>query len=209
MKLTKYDHACFTVEKDHQMLVVDPGNFSTDYLPSNNVVGIVITHEHADHYDPEQIAAIVHKNPEAVIIGHEDVISQVEVFKTQAVDAGDKLTIGLFELEFFGGTHAVIHRTMPVVANLGVMINDLLYYPGDSFTLPGRAIDTLAIPAGAPWLKIGDAMDFLELVKPRFAFPTHDAVLSDVGKGLADRLLGSVAEREGIEYRRLDTPVEL
>lgn len=209
MKLTKYDHACFTIEKDHRMLVVDPGNFSTDYLPSNNVVGIVITHEHADHYDPEQIAAIVDKNPEAVIIGHEDVISKVEVFKTQAVDAGDKLTIGLFELEFFGGTHAVIHRTMPVVANLGVMINDLLYYPGDSFTLPGRAIDTLAIPAGAPWLKIGDAMDFLELIKPRFAFPTHDAVLSDVGKGLADRLLGSVAEREGIEYRRLDTPVEL
>lgn len=209
MKLTKYDHACFTVEKDHQMLVVDPGNFSTDYLPSNNVVGIVITHEHPDHYDPEQIAAIIDKNPEAVIIGHEDVISQVEVFKTQAVDAGDKLKIGLFELEFFGGTHAVIHRTMPVVANLSVMINDLLYYPGDSFTLPGRAIDTLAIPAGAPWLKVGDAMDFLELVKPRFAFPTHDAVLSDIGKGLADRLLNSVAEREGIEYKRLDTPVEL
>jgi L-ascorbate metabolism protein UlaG (beta-lactamase superfamily) len=209
MKLTKYDHACFTVEKDHQMLVVDPGNFSTDYLPSNNVVGIVITHEHPDHYDPEQIAAIIDKNPEAVIIGHEDVISQVEVFKTQAVDAGDKLKIGLFELEFFGGTHAVIHRTMPVVANLGVMINDLLYYPGDSFTLPGRAIDTLAIPAGAPWLKVGDAMDFLELVKPRFAFPTHDAVLSDIDKGLADRLLNSVAEREGIEYKRLDTPVEL
>lgn len=209
MKLTKYDHACFTVEKDHQMLVVDPGNFSTDYLPSNNVVGIVITHEHPDHYDPEQIAAIIDKNPEAVIIGHEDVISQVEVFKTQAVDAGDKLKIGLFELEFFGGTHAVIHRTMPVVANLSVMINDLLYYPGDSFTLPGRAIDTLAIPAGAPWLKVGDAMDFLELVKPRFAFPTHDAVLSDIGKGLADRLLNSVVEREGIEYKRLDTPVEL
>ena len=209
MKLTKYDHACFTVEKDHQMLVVDPGNFSTDYLPSNNVVGIVITHEHPDHYDPEQIAAIIDKNPEAIIIGHEDVISQVEVFKTQAVDASDKLKIGLFELEFFGGTHAVIHRTMPVVANLGVMINDLLYYPGDSLTLPGRAIDTLAIPAGAPWLRVGDAMDFLELVKPRFAFPTHDAVLSDIGKGLADRLLNSVAEREGIEYKRLDTPVEL
>jgi L-ascorbate metabolism protein UlaG (beta-lactamase superfamily) len=209
MKLTKYDHACFTVQKDHQMLVVDPGNFSTDYLPSNNVVGIVITHEHADHYDPEQIAAIVDKNPEAVIIGHESVVSQVEAFKTQAVDIGDKLKIGLFELEFFGGTHAVIHRSIPVIPNLGVMINDLLYYPGDSFTLPGRAIDTLAIPAGAPWLKIGDAIDFLELVKPRLAFPTHDAVLSDIGKGLADRLLSAAAERSGTEYKRLDSPVEL
>ena len=209
MKLTKYDHACFTVQKDHQMLVVDPGNFSTDYLPSNNVVGIVITHEHADHYDPEQIAAIVDKNPEAVIIGHESVVSQVEAFKTQAVDIGDKLKIGLFDLEFFGGTHAVIHRSIPVIPNLGVMINDLLYYPGDSFTLPGRAIDTLAIPAGAPWLKIGDAIDFLELVKPRLAFPTHDAVLSDIGKGLADRLLSAAAERSGTEYKRLDSPVEL
>ncbi|HEU4715327.1 MAG TPA: hypothetical protein VFS14_00670, partial [Candidatus Saccharimonadales bacterium] len=61
----------------------------------------------------------------------------------------------------------------------------------------------------APWLKVGYAMDFLELVKPLFAFPTHDAVISDIGKGLADRLLNSVAEREGIEYKRLDTPVEL
>lgn len=209
MKLTKYDHACFTVEKDHQMLVVDPGNFSTDYLPSNNVVGIVITHEHADHYDPEQVAAIIDKNPEAVIIGHEDVVSKVEAFKTQTVAAGDKLKLGLFDLEFFGGTHAVIHRSIPVIANLGVMINDLLYYPGDSFTLPGRAVDTLAIPAGAPWLKIGDAIDFLELVKPRFAFPTHDAVLSDIGKGLADKLLTAAAEQNGTDYKRLDSPVEL
>ena len=25
MKLTKYEHACFTVEKDGKLLVVDPG----------------------------------------------------------------------------------------------------------------------------------------------------------------------------------------
>jgi L-ascorbate metabolism protein UlaG (beta-lactamase superfamily) len=209
MKLTKYDHACFTVQKDGQLLVIDPGNYSTDYLPSNNVVGVVITHEHADHYDQEQIAAIVDKNPEAVIIGPESVTSKIEVFNTQAVNAGDKLKIGLFDLEFFGGTHAVIHRSVPVIPNLGVMINELLYYPGDSLTLPGRPVDTLAIPAGAPWLKIGDAMDFLELIKPRFAFPTHDAVLSDFGKEVADTWLLRTAKQYTIEYKRLDSPVEL
>jgi L-ascorbate metabolism protein UlaG (beta-lactamase superfamily) len=209
MKLTKYDHACFTVQKDGQLLVIDPGNYSTDYLPSNNVVGVVITHEHADHYDQEQIAAIVDKNPEAVIIGPESVTSKIEVFNTQAVNAGDKLKIGLFDLEFFGGTHAVIHRSVPVIPNLGVMINELLYYPGDSLTLPGRPVDTLAIPAGAPWLKIGDAMDFLELIKPRFAFPTHDAVLSDFGKEVADIWLLRTAKQYTIEYKRLDSPVEL
>lgn len=209
MKLTKYDHACFTVQKDNQMIVVDPGDFSLDYLPSNNVVAVIVTHAHSDHYDPEQIAAIIDKNPEAVIIGHEAVISKIEAFKTQAVAVGDKLKIGLFDLEFFGGTHAIIHRSVPVVPNLGVMINELLYYPGDSLTLPGRPVDTLAIPAGGPWLKIGDAMDFLELVKPRFAFPTHDAVLSDIGKELADEWLTSAATQHEIEYKRLDSPITL
>jgi L-ascorbate metabolism protein UlaG (beta-lactamase superfamily) len=209
MKLTKYQHACFTVEKDNQTIVVDPGNFATDYLPGNNVIAIIITHEHPDHFDPEQITAIMDKNPEAVIVGHESVVSRIEAFKTQAVNAGDKLKIGVFDLEFFGGTHAIIHRSIPVIPNLGVMINELLYYPGDSFVLPGQPVDTLAIPAGAPWLKIGDAMDFLELIKPRFAFPTHDAVLSDVGKGLADRMLGGIAEKNGIEYERLDATIEL
>lgn len=209
MKLTKYDHACFTVQKDNQLVVVDPGNFSPDYLPSNSVVAVIVTHGHADHYDPEQIAAIIDKNPEAVIIGHEDVVSKIEVFKTQAVAVGDKLKIGLFDFEFFGGTHAVIHRSVPVVPNLGLMINELLYYPGDSLALPGRPVDTLAVPAGAPWLKIGDAMDFLELVKPRFAFPTHDAVLSDIGKELADEWLTIAATRNEIEYKRLDSPITL
>lgn len=209
IKLTKYDHACFTVEKDGQVLVVDPGNFSTDYLPSNNVVGIVITHEHPDHYDPEQIAAVIDKNPDAIIIGHESVVSKIEAFQSQAVDAGDQLKVGFFDLEFFGGTHAVIHRSIPVIPNLGVMINDLLYYPGDSFTLPGRPVDTLAIPAGGPWVKIGDAMDFLELIKPRLAFPTHDAVLSDIGKESVDKWLQQAAQRHGVEYKRLDLPVEL
>jgi hypothetical protein len=62
---------------------------------------------------------------------------------------------------------------------------------------------------GAPWLKIGEAMDYMSAVKPRFAFPTHDAVLSDTGKKFADRLLTGLAERYGIEYKRLEVSVEI
>lgn len=209
MKLTKYEHACFTVEKDDQMLVVDPGNLSSDFLPSANTVAIVLTHAHADHSDHEQIAAIIDKNPDAVIIGHPDVVSEIEVFKTQSVNAGDKLTVGAFDLEFFGGTHALIHRSKPPVANLGVLINELVYYPGDSFTLPGRDVDTLALPVGGPWMKLGEAMDFLEVIKPRFTFPTHDAVLSDIGKGMADNWFSSFSQTLGIEYQRLERPIDI
>lgn len=209
MKLTKYNHACFSLEKNGKLLIIDPGNFSTDFIAPNNVVGIVITHSHADHFDPEQIAAIIDKNPEAIIISNQEVTSLIEAFTTQTVKAEDRITVEPFTLEFFGGLHEMIHRNIPLIANLAVMIDDLLYYGGDSYALPKKPVDTLALPAGAPWLKIGEAMDYLIAINPRLAFPTHDAVLSDEGKELADRLLLATAERYAIEYKRLEAPVEI
>jgi L-ascorbate metabolism protein UlaG (beta-lactamase superfamily) len=209
MKLTKYEHACFTVEKDDQMLVVDPGGFSSDFMPPEQIIGIVITHAHGDHLDHDRLAMIIDKNPDAIVIGPEAAISSIEVFSTRVVNTGDHLTVGPFDLAFFGGEHAVIHKDIPLVANLGVMINDLLYYPGDSLTLPDVSIDTLAVPAAAPWLKLSEAMDFLVAAHPRLAFPTHDAILSQVGKEMIDRILGGVASNNGIEYKRLEAPLEI
>lgn len=209
MELVKYRHACFTVEKDGQLLVVDPGGFSTDFIAPENVIGVIITHEHSDHFDHEQLAAIIDKNPDALIFAPEAVAHTIEVFTTKAMQPGDTYTLGMFTLAFFGGTHATIHATIPPIANLGVMINDLLYYPGDSFVLPHKSVDTLALPAAAPWMQIGDAMDFLAAVKPRFAFPTHDAILSTEGKEIHDRLLATTAKRYNIEYVRLENSITI
>lgn len=209
MKLTKYAHACFTLEEDGWILVVDPGGLSVDFLPPENVVAIVITHEHFDHLDHDQLAGIIDKNPDAIIISHEAVTSKIETFQTQSVSPGETTTVGPFTLSFHGGTHAVIHSSVPTVANLGVIINELLYYPGDSFTLPGVPVDTLAIPASAPWMKIGEAMDFLTTVKPRLAFPTHDAMLSDAGKESSDAWLVRAADTCGTEYKRLSDTIEI
>ncbi len=86
-----------------------------------------------------------------------------------------------------------------------MLIDEHLYYPGDSFAIPeGVQIKELALPASAPWLKISEAMNFLAQIKPEFTFPTHDAILSDDGKQLVDRLLGSVASGQNTQYKRLD-----
>ncbi|MET0980129.1 MAG: hypothetical protein ABWX90_02655, partial [Candidatus Saccharimonadales bacterium] len=125
---------------------------------------------------------------------------------TKVVTDGDTLTVGSFSLEFFDGAHATIHETYPVPANLGVLINDLLYYPGDSLHIPaGLSIDTLALPVAAPWLKISEVIDFLLAIHPRAAFPTHDAILSTVGKELVDQLIGHVARTNDIIYLREET----
>jgi probable F420-dependent oxidoreductase len=84
------------------------------------------------------------------------------------------VTVGDFTLRFFGGTHAVIHSSIPTIENVGVLVNEELYYPGDSYAVPeGIEVDTLAAPLGAPWLKIGEAMDYVLAVKDCFtAFRT-------------------------------------
>lgn len=207
MKLTKYEHACFTIEDNDEVIVVDPGNYSTDFIAPSNVVAIVITHEHADHFDHDHVAAIINENPNAIIISNESVTSRVEVFKSQTVSARDTIEIGNFRLEFFGGKHALIHDTIPTIDNLGVFINETVYYPGDSFALINKPIDVLALPVGAPWLKIGEVIDFLATTKPLLAFPTHDAVLSGIGKTLADKIITESIESSDILYKRIDGSV--
>ncbi len=203
MKLTKYEHACFTVEKDGQVLVVDPGGYTTDFIAPEDVVAVVVTHRHADHFDHDLLAEIIDKNPSALVIGPEAVVKQIETFETRSVDAGDSVEVGPFNLEFFGGQHAVIHPALPVDQNVGLFINDMIYYPGDSFAIPeGRLVDSLALPIAAPWLKISEAVDFALAIKPRFMFPTHDAILSDVGHNLADNLVPKLVPES--DYKRID-----
>lgn len=210
MKITKYEHACFTVEIDNQLLVVDPGIWTTDFVVPSNVTAIVITHEHFDHFNPDILAEIFDKNPDSTLVSLISIIEKMPDHKSQAVQSGDTVKMGPFDLAFFGGNHAVIHNSMPVIDNLGVLINDTIYYPGDSFTVPGSPVAVLAIPVGAPWLKMGETMDFLSAVKPGFAFPTHDAVLSQIGKDLVDSRLLDIAKNDGGDYKRIDgTSIEV
>ena len=204
MELTKYEHACFTVEKDGKVIVVDPGGFTSDFMMPEHVVAIIITHEHGDHLDMDLISEIVEQNSHVVIIGPEEVTAKLSKFETRTVHGGDGFAIEGFDLDFYGDDHARIHKDIPIVQNVGVLIEDRLYYPGDSFTMPEKSVDTLALPVAAPWMKVEEAIEFMKAVGARFTFPTHDAVLSPIGKQITDSVVGRFAEAAGTEYRRID-----
>jgi len=184
MKVTKYEHACFTVEIDGKILIVDPGGFTKSLVIPDNVVAIVVTHAHPDHFDPDMLAGIYDKNHDSVLIALPEIVEKMPDHKSQAVNAGDKVNIGPFDLEFFGGKHAVIHESMDTADNIGVFINDTIYYPGDSFVEPNRPVELLALPTSGPWLKLSEVIDFIQDVKPKKFFPTHDFHNSEAGRGL-------------------------
>ncbi len=210
MKITKFEHACFVVKHDGDVLVVDPGGWTTNLVVPNNVAAVVITHAHPDHIDPKLLTAITEKNPDAVIIADDSVTNQLKDFKTQPVVANEGIKVGSFELEFFGSQHATISPDIPAIANLSVLINDTVYYPGDSFALPDdRHVAVLALPVSAPWMKFSEAAEFITKLRPAKIFPTHDAILSPAGKSLADTMFGRVSDSIASHYQRIDdTPLE-
>ena len=201
MRITKLEHAALVLEEGGRRLIVDPGGLTNPILGMEHVDAIVITHEHQDHWTPDQLRRILDGNRDVTVLAPPSVVAAADGFDIQAVSPGEHVEIGTWSLRFFGGNHAIIHPTIPIVENLGVLVNDRLYYPGDSFYVPvGIEIDTLAAPAGAPWLKIGDAMDFVSQIAPRRAFGTHDGVLSAAGRGIAHDRLKAVTEAKGGEY---------
>lgn len=207
MEITKYRHACLVLTKDTESLVIDPGGWSNDFVVPENVVGVVVTHEHGDHFDLEKLREIITKNPSAYIYAHVDIIAQLADLTERgvAVTAGEEKQVGAFALRFTGGTHATIHPDYPVCANLGVIVdNGELYYPGDSFALPNCAVKTLAVPCSAPWMKIAEAMDFITAVKPEACFPTHNALLSSEGHELAKAWLTKAANAVNSVYESRD-----
>lgn len=201
MKLTKFGHACVILEDQGQKLIIDPGKYSPDLGDYSNVAGIVITHVHSDHFDPNNITKILTESPGAQIWSTAEVAEKMPDPPVTAVTGGGTGAAGPFSLHFYGGQHAEIHQSLPRHQNVGVLVNDSFYYPGDSFSVPEDAtIKTLALPLSAPWLKLAEAIDFVQIIKPQVCIPTHNAVLSDIGTGIFHSIIGPACESQGCAF---------
>lgn len=198
MEVTKLEHACQVLTRDGARLVLDPGNF-TRPVDVTGVEGIVVTHAHPDHVTPEQVRRILDVNPRAVVIGPAGVATALAGagVTVDVVTDGDARTVGPFELTFHGTRHNVIHASVPVIDNTGVLVDGRLFHPGDAYTVPPVPVEVLAAPIGAPWLKIGELMDWVAAVGPRRAYPIHEATLSAVGLDMHVARLREVVEPGG------------
>ncbi|WP_433433779.1 MBL fold metallo-hydrolase [Nonomuraea sp. CA-141351] len=201
MELTKYGHACVRVEKNGKVLVIDPGTFSTGPV-LDGADAVLITHEHFDHVDVDKLKAA---SPALEIYTCEGVAADLTDVpaKVQVVRHGDGFEVAGFRVRAFGEWHAKNHPDMPVVQNIGFLVDDQVFYPGDALTVPGVEVPTLLVPTGGPWLKLGDMITYLREIRPARAFSTHDGLYNDIGLGLVDSWLKMEAEAQGADIRRL------
>ncbi len=63
MRLTKHEHAALVVVESGHTLVIDPGSFTSPLEDLVGLVGVVITHEHPDHWTPEHLTRLQKAHP--------------------------------------------------------------------------------------------------------------------------------------------------
>lgn len=182
MQIRSFGHSCLHVQQDDACVLIDPGSFSAGFEDLRGLTAILITHIHADHVDIDRLAGLMDRNPGAQVICDEGtaVALSARHLPCRVLRDGDTADVGL-PLTAIGTWHAVIHPDLPPVHNVGYLISDRFFHPGDAFTDPGREVEIVAVPAGAPWMKISEAIDYLRAVRPAYAVPVHAGVLAHPG----------------------------
>jgi L-ascorbate metabolism protein UlaG (beta-lactamase superfamily) len=195
MRITKFGHACVRIQGMGGVVVIDPGNFS-EAEALDGADAVLITHEHADHVHPDHL-----RRSDAPIW----TIAAVErMLRSEAPDVaervtvvrpGDRLEVAGTSIEVIGEKHAVIHPDYDRFDNSGYVLESggaSVYHPGDALTAPGRSVDVLLAPVSAPWLKVGEAVDFVREVAAPTSLAIHDRVYSDIGLAMVEAHMGNL-----------------
>lgn len=206
--VTTWGHACVGFERDGRTLVIDPGGYSDPAVLDQRVEAVLITHEHPDHLDAARLSGPLQAGSSAQVWAPAEVVAQLveagtDPARAHAVADGDVFEAAGFAVQALGHDHAVVHPALPTVVNVAYLVDRVALHPGDSFTPApaGTDLELLFLPVAAPWLALGQAIDYLGAAAPRTAVPIHDAILSDPGRLLVDRILGAVPGTT--DYRRL------
>jgi L-ascorbate metabolism protein UlaG (beta-lactamase superfamily) len=209
VQLTKYSHSCVRLEDGDRALVLDPGVFSEVDAALDGADAVLVTHEHPDHVDAERLRAAAERDDQLRIWAPQPVAEMLGLAeRVTVVTPGQALDVAGFGIRTFGGQHAIIHPTIPVVANVGYLIDEAVYHPGDSLIVPPLSVELLLAPISAPWSKVAEVIDFVVAVRAPRVVGIHDALLTDVGRQIVEGHVEHIGGEHGSRYvglRALDT----
>jgi len=191
MQITHLGHAAVLLEVSGRRVLFDPGNFSDAWHGLTGLDAVLVTHVHPDHIDPDHIGGLLADNPDAAVYVEPGVLAAYplpERVRGLAADAAVDVGAGV-RVSAVGGLHAVIHRDIPRVGNVGLVVTaegePTFFHPGDSLDAVPPGVDVVAVPLMGPWAAMKEHIDFLRALGAPQGFGVHDGLLSERGWRLA------------------------
>ena len=129
MRITHLGHSAVLVETEDARILLDPGNFSDAWHALTDLDAVLITHQHPDHLDPEHVPVLLAANPAARMLVEPSITDQVAAGKlpdlgpaVETLAADEQQAVGDLLITAVGGRHAVIHRDLPAIGNVGYLL---------------------------------------------------------------------------------------
>ncbi len=174
MTITKYPHSCFHIEKNGKALLIDIGNFATAKFPLGTVKpfdAILITHQHADHIDPELAQWL--GDSDVSIYSNQDVATTFPDLGIEVIDDGQSQGIAGFSVTARDLPHCKMPDGSAGPPNTGYVIDSHFFHPGDGIAIEDLTVENLAAPIAGPSVSLYSAVQLARQVQAKTIIPMH------------------------------------
>lgn len=176
---THFFPSSFKVETKDRVIYIDP-------IAVDNPVGadyILITHAHQDHFSPADIEKLMKKD--TLIVCPKNVAKKLKDYSVKVVEPGDSVHLDGLELETVEAYSLGFPSHPKGSGNVGYIITideQRIYHAGDTDLVDEikniKNIDVALVPidGGNLTMKTGEAVDLINIIKPKIAIPMHYAL---------------------------------
>ncbi len=183
MKITKHAQSCFLIETGKSCILIDPGSYvfgEEGIKPEDfsNIDLIAFTHEHANHFDFDNVVKIIKAN-KPIILGTQAIADKLKgISKVEIIGNNYKGEFFDFSIEGYLSKHGQLPTGAEPPEVCGIVIDNgdhRLYTPGDSVYLNQETnADIVVVPiCGQVVMDINQAKSELLKLKPKFTLPIH------------------------------------
>ncbi|MCM8784450.1 MAG: MBL fold metallo-hydrolase [Candidatus Omnitrophica bacterium] len=167
-------HAGFFIDAPLSKIYIDPYKLKKTFSPADI---ILITHDHFDHFSPEDIKKI--SKPDTVIVGPHSLRGKLK-HPTRLIKPGEKINLKVIDIEgFFSyNTDKNFHPKKNGYLGFVVNIENMrIYHAGDTDFIPEMKelkADIALVPVGGTYtMNAKEASAAVNLFNPQIAIPMH------------------------------------